>query len=144
LASLDALYLLLPIILTFAGAIMRFVLVLLVATDVASCAIERAQIAQDARTSMIGMTKEQALACMGPPANKGTEGATEVWSYPSGNGRTAGTYGNGTATSTSRFCTVNLTMTAGRISDVSYLGPTGGFLTAGEQCAFAIQNCVKK
>jgi hypothetical protein len=115
-----------------------------VAVAVAGCAIQRAQIAQDARASMVGMTKEQALACMGPPVNKGVEGATEVWSYPSGNGATVGTYGNGIATSSRRFCTVNLTMAAGRISQVNYLGPTGGLLTAGEQCEFAIQNCVKQ
>jgi hypothetical protein len=93
---------------------------------------------------MIGFTKEQTLACMGPPANKGVEGATEVWSYPSGNGMTVGTYGSGIATASGRFCTVNLTMTAGRISQVNYLGPTGGLLTAGEQCAFALQNCIKQ
>ena len=92
---------------------------------------------------MIGITKEQALACMGPPANKAAEGATEVWSYPSGNGMTVASYGNGIATSSSRFCTVNLTMTDGRISQVNYLGPTVGLLTAGEQCAYAIQACVK-
>ena len=28
---------------------------------------------------MIGMPKEQLLSCMGPPANKATEGKTEVW-----------------------------------------------------------------
>jgi hypothetical protein len=116
------------------------IVVLFATMAVAGCAFQRAQIAQDARGSMIGMTKEQTLACMGPPANKAAEGATEVWSYPSGNGMR--TYGDSVATS--RFCTVNLTMTNNRISQVNYLGPTGGLLTAGEQCAFAIQNCVKQ
>jgi hypothetical protein len=72
---------------------MRLIFLLLGGTAITGCALERAQIAQDARTSMVGMTKEQTLACMGPPANSGTVGATEVWSYPSGNGRTVGTYG---------------------------------------------------
>jgi hypothetical protein len=126
------------------GPFVRLIVLLFVATAVAACAIERAKIAQDARVSMIGMTKEQTLACMGPPANKAAEGATEVWSYPSGNGMTVGSYGNGISTTSSRFCTVNLTMTNGNISQVNYLGPTGGLLSAGEQCAFAIQNCVKQ
>ena len=109
-------------------------LALLFATlALAGCQIQRAVIAQDARTSMIGMTKEQALSCMGPPVNKAVEGATEVWSYPPPVGTMPG----------ERYCTVNLTMTAGRISTVDYLGPSGGLLSAGEQCAFAIQNCVK-
>jgi len=124
---------------------LRLTLVLFAAAaSLAGCAFQRAQIAQDARTTMIGITKEQTLACMGPPQNKATEGATEVWSYQSGNGLTVGNYGGGTATSTRRFCTVNLTMTAGRVSQVNYLGPTGGLLTTGEQCAFAIEKCAQR
>jgi hypothetical protein len=57
----------------------------------ASCAIQRAEIAQDARSQMVGMSKEQVLACMGAPANKAAEGATEVWGYASGNGTTVAT-----------------------------------------------------
>jgi hypothetical protein len=37
---------------------------------------------------MIGLSKEQVLACMGPPVSKAKEGSTEVWSYPSGDGTT--------------------------------------------------------
>ena len=51
------------------------------------CAIQRAQ-AQDARAQMVGMSKEQVLACMGAPVNKAAEGMTEVWAYNSGNGMT--------------------------------------------------------
>jgi hypothetical protein len=104
---------------------------------------------------------------MGPPVQKAAEGATEVWSYASGNGQTntfgsetvvasananggpgyaSGTaIGNGFSSSTTskRFCTVNVTMSAGRVSRINYVGPTGGVLTQGEQCAFAIQNCVQ-
>ncbi|HEY6895853.1 MAG TPA: hypothetical protein VI279_01220 [Rhodocyclaceae bacterium] len=42
-----------------------------------------------------------------------------------------------------RSCTVNVVMTDGRVSRVNYQGPTGGLLTKGEQCAYAIENCVK-
>lgn len=133
----------------------------------AGCSVQRAVVAQSAQEKMVGMNREQVLACMGPPANKAAEGATEVWSYGSGNGRTTavgsvyaqtdGSFtgeqrgnqfsGNGTATttglvtatSTRRHCTVNVAMTNGIVSRVNYLGPTGGILTAGEQCAFAIR-----
>ena len=37
---------------------------------------------------MVGMSKEQVLTCMGPPASKTAEGQTEVWSYNSGDGTT--------------------------------------------------------
>ena len=50
----------------------------------------------------------------------------------------------GTAVSSSRFCNVNIVMTAGLVSAVNYTGPTGGLLTAGEQCAYAVDPCVKQ
>jgi outer membrane protein assembly factor BamE (lipoprotein component of BamABCDE complex) len=109
------------------------------------CAFERAKVAADAQYQMVGLSKEQVLACMGPPATKAAEGTTEVWSYPSGNGETdTAVTGNRffvSANSSQKFCTVNVTMTGGRVSRLNYVGPTGGLLTPGEQCAFAIRNC---
>ena len=90
---------------------------------------------------MVGLTKEQVLSCMGPPINKAAEGATEVWSYGSGNNYTAAAYGNGLAVSTSRYCNVNVTIIDGRVSVVNYIGPTGGLLSQNEQCAYAVANC---
>ena len=111
------------------------------------CAFQRAEIAQDARAQMVGMTKEQVLGCMGAPATKAAEGATEVWGFASGNGMTVATasydkYG-GTAVSSNRFCNINIVFAGGRVSAINYTGPTGGLLTAGEQCAYAVNNCVK-
>jgi hypothetical protein len=85
------------------------------------CAVQRAQIAQDARSQMVGLSKEQVLICMGPPANKAAEGATDVWSYASGNGMTVASasydrYG-GTAVSSSRFCNINIVMASSTIRD---------------------------
>jgi hypothetical protein len=110
------------------------------------CAIQRAQIAQDARAQMVGLSKEQVLTCMGAPANKAAEGSTEVWGYASGNGMMVASasydrYG-GTAVSSSRFCNINIVMVSGRVTAVNYTGPTGGLLTAGEQCAYAVDACV--
>jgi hypothetical protein len=112
------------------------------------CAFQRAEIAQDARAQMIGMSKEQVLACMGAPANKAAEGTTEVWGFGSGNGMTVvnasyDRYG-GTAVGTSRFCNINIVFASGQVSAVNYTGPTGGLLTAGEQCAYAVNSCVKR
>lgn len=119
----------------------------LIGVGLGACAIQRAQVANDAQTKMIGLTKEQVLACMGPPANQAAVGRTEVWSYDSGNGQrdvlVSGNRFIAGATATQRFCTVNIAMTEGLVSNVSYVGPTGGLLTQGEQCAFAVQSCVK-
>ena len=103
----------------------RSVVALVIAACVVGCAGQRAEIANYAQNKMIGLTKEQVQVCMGPPASKSTEGATEVWSYPSGN----------------RFCTVNVTMIDGRVKRMNYVGPTGGQLSQNDECFFAVANC---
>lgn len=107
-----------------------------------ACAIARSEVANNAQNQMVGFTKEHVLACMGPPANQATVGATEVWSYGSGDNMTAASYGNGFAVSSSRHCTVNVTMTNGVVSAMNYVGPTGGLLSPNEECAYAVSNCV--
>ena len=127
---------------------MRILRIVALSAALAGCAIQRAEIAQDARAQMVGMSKEQVLASMGAPANKAAEGATEVWGYASGNGMTVASASydrySGTAVSSSRFCNVNVVFAAGQVSAVNYAGPTGGLLTAGEQCAYAVSACVRQ
>jgi len=127
---------------------MRNLAIVALGAALAGCAFQRAEIAQDARAQMVGMTKEQVLACMGAPANKAAEGSTEVWGFVSGNGMTVATasydrYG-GTAVSSNRFCNINIVFAGGQVSAINYTGPTGGLLTAGEQCAYAVNACVKR
>ena len=114
---------------------------------VSGCAIQRAQIAQDARVQMVGMTKEHVLICMGPPANKAAEGQTEVWSYNSGDGTIlasgSASYGSFSGASSQRFCQINVVISGPAVTSVNYQGPTGGLITAGEQCAYAVDACVK-
>ena len=127
------------------------------------CAVERAAVADDARHKMVGLSKEQVLACMGAPASTSAVGGTEVWAYGSGNGHTevstfsstnasvsgnaysavGSGFGSSFGVASSRYCIVNIVMSAGRVSRVNYNGPTGGLITGGEQCAFAVRNCVQ-
>src|SRR5450631_1479250 len=105
---------------------MRVLGIVVLGAALSGCAIQRAQIAQDARAQMVGMPKEQVLACMGAPANKAAEGGTEVWGYASGNGMTVASasfdrYG-GTAVSSNRFCNVNVVFAGGQVSAVNYTG----------------------
>jgi hypothetical protein len=102
-----------------------------------ACAFQRAQIANDARINMIGLSKERVLACMGPPMNQDAKGTTEVWSYNSENNVTPAGDGNG------RYCTVNVKMWNGRVGAVDYSGPAGGLITFNEACALAIEKCAK-
>jgi hypothetical protein len=126
---------------------MRSLGIVALAVAVSGCAIQRAQVAQDARVQMVGMSKEQVLACMGPPASKAVEAQTEVWGYNSGDGTVVASGsvsgGNFSGVSSSRFCKINMVFAGGAVSAVNYQGPTGGLITAGEQCAYAVDACVK-
>ena len=104
-------------------SLLQAVAAVVIAACVADCAGERIQIANYAQNKMVGLTKDAVLACMGTPASKATEGATEVWSYPSGN------------------CTVNVTMMDGKVKRMNYVGPTGGQLSQNEQCFYTVANC---
>jgi outer membrane protein assembly factor BamE (lipoprotein component of BamABCDE complex) len=85
------------------------------------------QTAQQPQSQLVGMTKEGVLNCVGTPLQKAMEGQSEVWSYASGN---------------DHRCTVNVVLVFGRVSQVNYSGPTGERLPNGDQCAFAVQDCV--
>jgi hypothetical protein len=52
------------------------------------CAFQRAEVAQTAQASMVGMTKEQILALHLAASKPASEGKTEVWGYSSGTTRT--------------------------------------------------------
>jgi outer membrane protein assembly factor BamE (lipoprotein component of BamABCDE complex) len=91
--------------------------------------LRRAEAAGTAKPSIIGMTKEQVLACMGPPNRRLTAGETELWQYVS-----LSTKGGITV----RDCTVSVTFSEGHLTAVQ----SKGLLTPDAQCAETIQNCV--
>ena len=130
-------------------------LLLLIALTATACSIQRAKVASEAQSKMVGMSEQQVLACMGAPERQAAVGDTEVWAYTSG-GDTS-TFGNasgstnetgqtnviGSSHSVHRYCIVNIVMTARHVTAVNYTGRTGGLISRGEQCAFAVQNCVQ-
>jgi hypothetical protein len=62
-----------------------------------------------------------------------------VWSYPSG-GDTITLGFAGTSYSIRRYCVVNIVMSGERVSAVNYTGRAGSL---GEQCTFAVKNCLR-
>ncbi|MET4807512.1 hypothetical protein ABIE63_002688 [Limibacillus sp. MBR-115] len=132
---------------------------------VSACSIQRAETASKAKQELIGMSKADILSCMGPSQASQQEGSLEVWSYASGggvdtvgSGYAAGSatatssggsvfsqgsgYGFGSSTSRVRYCIVNIAFDGGFVKSVNYVGRTGGLLTQGEQCVYAVQNCL--
>lgn len=132
-----------------------YLMFFLTAPLVSSCNFQRAPVASEAKAKMVGISKEQVLVCMGALPQRTAVGETEVWFYPSGGDtRTFSTAsgsidasGNANASGSSysahRYCTVNVILTGDRVSAVNYVGRTGGWATQGEQCAFAVRNCVQ-
>lgn len=76
----------------------------------------------------------------------GAAEATRVGNTVYATGAAAGTSQTGSfvdSMTRKRSCTVSVVMTNDVVSRVNYTGPTGGVLTKGEQCAYAVANCVK-
>ena len=109
---------------------------LLACLSLAACEVQRTRLATDAQTLMVGRTKEQVLACMGPPAGKATEGAAEMETMQSSGG------GWISGAKSQPSCTINFTMVGGRVSKVSYARPSGEPIAANQQCAFALEDCI--
>tara|TARA_R110000803_G_scaffold134509_3_gene201600 strand:+ start:95 stop:517 length:423 start_codon:yes stop_codon:yes gene_type:complete len=133
----------------------RIIVLLAVSFAISSCVYQRAGIATKAKSQMIGMTEEQILACMGPPGRKAAAGETTVWSYSSGgdsNSTSSGNasvynnniFGSSSTNTTFRSCKINVVMKNNLVERIDYSGRTGGLFTKGEQCAFAVENCVKQ
>ena len=124
----------------------------LAALVLSACVFQRADDAAAAKTKMIGMSKEQVLACMGVPKQRMQESATEVWSYYSSDGyanAVGQSYRTGSVSTFGSFhersfCTVNVVMVNGQVSALNYSGPSGGLLAPDEQCGYAVKHCVDK
>lgn len=102
---------------------------------------------------MIGMAKEDVLACMGPAKKKDVAGETEVWQYkstdntrggPSNSVKMTDYWRSGYSERSDSFCLVNIVMKNNIVTRVNYTGPTasGLLVPSDEQCGFAVANCV--
>lgn len=130
---------------------LKFLTVISLGVLLGGCAMQRADDAATAKKQMVGMTRLQVLACMGIPNRKAHDGALEVWSYLSTDGR--GDYNGDTVKVTGythtngehnrSFCTVNIVMNNGAVSAINYNGPTSSyFFSEDDQCGYAVKNCV--
>ncbi len=88
------------------------------------CACSMQSPTEEAPSNMLGLTEKQIASCLGTPAKKSNEGATEVWSYPAG-----------------QACFVQISFIYGRASHVAYVGPGGAPLSPGEQCPVVGEHC---
>ncbi|MGD0186359.1 MAG: hypothetical protein ABSC25_14075 [Roseiarcus sp.] len=114
-----------------------------------ACDVSQPTVDQIAQQSMIGLSKKKIRVCMGAPAKRVVIGSTEIWTYSSGYLWTEGpAWAVGLNLGAPPFgprgpCNVEVIMTNSRVSQVTYSAAGGGYLPLGQQCIFAVENCVK-
>jgi hypothetical protein len=112
-------------------------------SGLSACSLERPEVDQLAQTKMIGLSGTVVRACLGPATARRRVGSTEILSYE--NGRVE-MEGSGFATvghPRHENCRVNVFVTAGVVTQVSYAGSMGDPLDAGERCVFPVNACIQ-
>ena len=149
---------------------MKTVAALALSVGIAGCALANADMANKTRRSMVGMSREEVASCMGIPASSGKIGGLEVWKYGSGGGSVSSGSSFGSSTTTAsgsvfgnivsgmastsgsssffhstdaRYCVINISFRDAHVEAVNFSGPTGGLLTKGSQCVYALENCIR-
>ena len=109
-------------------------ILMIVLLTTASCSsarrAERAELAERAKTELVGLSKIELLICAGVPVRTATEGGLEFMSYGSSS------HGWGGA------CVVTFVLKDDVVETVNYSGRTGRHSQNGEQCAYAVINCL--
>jgi hypothetical protein len=108
---------------------------LLIAFLLSGCVFQRAEMANRAKSELLGMSKEDLLICAGVPLKQERIDDLEFLTY-SGSGGDVGKI-------LDYSCEATFILKDGIIKKITYHGPTGGPLTKNEQCAFIIENCLK-
>ena len=116
------------------------------------CAIQRAEIASRAQTELVGMSKKDLFLCAGVPQRQERVVDLEFLTFAGGGDsvgsavatRTSPNTAVAVGKSTHRYCESTFVLKNGIIQKVNYQGRTGGLISKGEQCAFIVENCVKK
>jgi hypothetical protein len=105
---------------------MRILMVALISClSMAACSLKPPT--SEAHSNLLGLTQKQISSCLGAPAQKTTEGVTDVWSYPA-----------------SQSCFVRISFAYGRASLVNYVGRNGEPLSPGEECPVVGERCVMR
>lgn len=110
---------------------------LLIVLLLSACAFQRTDMAYRAKSELIGMSREDLVMCAGVPIKQEKIDDVEFLTY-SGGGE------NDVARILDYYCEATFTLKDGIVKKITYHGRTGGLLTKDEQCAFIIENCLKR
>jgi hypothetical protein len=112
------------------------------------CAFKRSMEAENAKTKLIGMTKQAFIQCAGEPWEMRSYGATETLLYLNDKKYRKGETIPGKVVYAvkseieGQYCEARVAITDGRVSAIRYSGQTGGAFTGGEACAPIVQGCM--
>lgn len=115
-----------------------------VVTACASQSMRDSDAAFIAQAELVGLSREQVIACAGKPDSSETKGDTERLTYSASSGETSLTVGGrGTLLENApRSCKVVFGLRRGYVDGVEYVGSrTGGMLTPGEECLPIVRKC---
>ncbi len=142
-------------------------------TGIAGCAAPQTPVPiEQARALMLGRPAAQIAACMGNPPVQRSRGTTTLWSYPSstatrsapptlsdpaaatfqytpldgdpiGQGLGVGPLGVSEGPAAPSGCIVNVTLDAGVVRAVTYVGPNGALLRQDRECSAIVRGCLR-
>jgi hypothetical protein len=116
-----------------------------------ACASPLDQVAERARTEMIGMSEAQLKACAGEPTALNRENGIDLWSYFRETSRSATTISDVGYTPTNRaessydyfrYCEATFHLQNGRVREVDFRGRTATGREILEPCGAIVQRCV--
>ena len=114
--------------------------------------LHRAELANRAKTELIGLSKKELYLCAGVPNRQDHIEDLEFLTYVGGGDNTGVGLGTtvtnnvavGAVSSQHRYCEVTFVLQNGVVHKINYQGRTGGWASEGEQCAFVVRNCLKE
>ena len=130
----------------------RLAACLILVFGLAGCASPLEQLAERARTEMVGMTDSQLKACAGEPTAINRENGLDLWSYFRETTRSATTVSDVGYTPTHRgetsydyfrYCEATFALQNGRVREVDFRGRTATGREILEPCGAIVQRCVK-
>jgi hypothetical protein len=117
-----------------------------------SCATQYAHVANEAKASVVGFSRDDILMCAGHPTTIDKSGKSEIWMYEHGAVTPGGVtptlvtpYGAGAslAQSAGQYCRVQLRLDRGRVTQVTYAGDTDYWGARDVECAPIMRNCLE-
>lgn len=121
-------------------------LILTAAIALSGCAYDETNIAESARTRLVGMSELDLEACLGIPDHTVTKGKTSLFTYSSTDARTLNLsipIVNGVGMSVSGNCHATIRLENGLVTSVAYAGDSYGFEGPDSACAPIVRGCVK-